>query len=546
MTVKKKEDKIHFAVDYITDRKKAEKELARLASYPELNPNPVLEIDDAGRVHYLNPAAKDLLGTEKPSRHPFLTGVPEVLGNRADVVREVKIGDYWYVQAIHNVPGSNRIRIYARDITDRKRAEEELNLYRQNLERMVEARAAELMAVNRRLRKEIANREKMEDEMLKVQKLESVGILAGGIAHDFNNVLTAIMNSVSTAKLLLKAGKESDKVLQTLDAALKTVRRATTMTYQLLTFAEGGEPVRKVAYVRNLVADTAEVSLRGSNVKCEFRFADDLWPAYIDEGQIVQVLSNLVINADQSMPEGGAMEVAAENVEVKVDDSMPLETGKYIKLTVRDHGAGIHKKNLPKIFDPYFTTKQGGSGLGLASAYSIAKKHGGTITVESKVGSGTAFYVYLPASGGKVIKEEHIEGSDFRSARILLMDDEEDVRDSVASALSLHGFEAEIAEDGTGAVKAYIRARKSGKPFDAIVMDLTVRGGMGGIEAVREIQKTDPDVKAVVVSGYSNNPVMADFKKYGFVGALKKPFEIKELSRVLQEAIAGKSRQGSF
>jgi signal transduction histidine kinase/ActR/RegA family two-component response regulator len=409
------------------------------------------------------------------------------------------------------------------------------------LQVLVRKRTRELMKVNLQLKDEIVRRREMEDEIMRAQKLESVGVLAGGIAHDFNNILAAVMNNISVVDMLLKTGGNSDKISRTLEAASRAVRRATTMTHQLLTFAKGGEPVRKTTYINNLIKETVDFSLRGSKVRCEFRVAYDLCPVRVDEGQIAQVISNLVINADQAMPGGGKMDISAENVTVTKDDSVPPKEGRYVKLTIRDWGVGIPKKYLTKIFDPYFTTKQKGSGLGLATSYSIVKRHEGFIAAESEPGEGTSFVVYLPVSDEKVACNVPEAEESSSGGRILVMDDDQEVRDSMAEMLQLKGYEVDFAREGAEAIKSYTEALKSDRPYVAVVMDLTVRGGMGGEEAVREIRRMDPDVKAIVASGYSNDPVMSDHEKYGFIAALAKPYDVADLSKLLQRVIADKS-----
>jgi len=387
--------------------------------------------------------------------------------------------------------------------------------------------------------RDITSRKRMENELLKVEKLESLGILAGGIAHDFNNILSAIMGNVSLAKLLVKPEEKLHKYINNAEIACA---RARDLTQQLLTFAKGGAPVKKTSSIAQLLNETAGFALRGSNVRCEFRIAEDLWTAEVDEGQISQVIHNLVINADQAMPQGGALQVLAENTLVNGQKGIPLPEGKYIAISVRDQGIGIPKEYITKIFDPFFTTKQKGSGLGLASCYSILVNHGGYITAASEPGAGSTFTFYLPASAEKIehresSREVHSEGK----GKILIMDDEDIIRDMAQELLSGMGYEVELAGDGVEALNRYQEARASGAPVDAVIMDLTIPGGMGGEEAIQKLLVIDPEVRAIVSSGYSNNPVMADYKKYGFSGVLAKPYKITELSAVLQSVMNEKS-----
>ena len=384
--------------------------------------------------------------------------------------------------------------------------------------------------------RDITEQRKMEQELQKIQKLESVGILAGGIAHDFNNILTGILGNISLAKM--EANPE-DEIYARLTEAEKASLEATNLTQQLLTFSKGGAPIKKTASIAELIRDSADFALRGSNVKCEFSIPDDIWPGEVDKGQMSQVINNLIINADQAMSEGGIIKVRAENVTVGAEHNLPLADGKYVKIEIEDEGIGIPKEHLPKIFDPYFSTKQKGSGLGLATSYSIIQRHAGYITAESELGVGTTFYIYLPASQKKEILEK--KGAEERpfvgKGKILLMDDEEIVRNVAGAMLKYIGYEVDFAEDGAEAIELYRKAKESGQPFDVVIMDLTIPGGMGGKEAISKLIEIDPNVKAIVSSGYSTDAIMSDFKQYGFSGVIAKPYKIKDLSEVVHKAI---------
>jgi signal transduction histidine kinase/CheY-like chemotaxis protein len=382
---------------------------------------------------------------------------------------------------------------------------------------------------------DITSRRAMEEELLKVQKLESIGVLAGGIAHDFNNILTAILGNISLAKIYSEGG---DRAGERLTEAEKACLQAQALTQQLLTFSKGGAPVKKVLSVSQLVSDSSLFALRGSNVRSEMSVPDDLWTVEADEGQIGQVIGNLVINADEAMPLGGVIHVQAENVTMTASDGLPIRDGKYVRVSVTDYGVGIPQEILPRIFDPYFTTKQKGSGLGLTTAYSIVKNHDGLITVESRPGVATTFHVYLPASEKEEEPRQDSEEQLIRGkGRILLMDDEETIRDLAAEMLSLMGYEVVLAEHGAEAIDLYKSARISSRPFDAIIMDLTVRGGMGGREAIEILSKIDPNIKAIVSSGYSSDPIMADYGKYGFSGVAAKPYTASELGEILSKVL---------
>lgn len=399
----------------------------------------------------------------------------------------------------------------------------------------------------RGIARDVTERKKIEEELQKAQKLESLGVLAGGIAHDFNNLLTAILGNISLAKM---HGDPKDKAFKRLTEAENASFRARDLTQQLLTFSKGGAPVKKVAFIKELIMESASFAQRGSNIGCEFSIVEDLWPLELDEGQIGQVINNLAINAQQAMPQGGVLKIRAENVSWGeptihtggIVDGIPIKEGKYVKITVEDHGIGIPEEHLSKIFDPYFTTKQKGSGLGLAVTYSIITNHDGYIGVESKLGIGTKFYIYLPVNDSNMTrlinlaKVNPIEGK----GRILVMDDEEIVRGVLSEMLSQIGYEVRCARDGSEAIDLYEEAKQSNKPFSAIIMDLTVPGGMGGKEAIKKLLEIDPEAKALVSSGYSNDPVMSEYKKYGFMGVVNKPYKMEELSRSVYEVINGK------
>jgi PAS domain S-box-containing protein len=383
--------------------------------------------------------------------------------------------------------------------------------------------------------RDITERKKMEGEVFKAQKLESLGILAGGIAHDFNNLLTAILGSISLLKMY---GKSHDESYQILEQAEKASMRAKALTQQLLTFAKGGEPFKKTLSIAELLRDSASFGLRGSNVKCEFSIPDDLWPVTVDEGQISQVINNIVINADQAMPEGGIIKINACNLLLANDEVQPLREGKYIKFDIEDRGVGIPVEYLQKIFDPFFTTKRKGSGLGLATAYSVIKKHEGHIAVESEIGKGTTFTFYLPASKEELVQKKSEGPTALKGkGKILLMDDEDLLRNFTARMLERIGYEMESASDGSEAIELYAKAKASEKPFDAVIMDLTIPGGIGGQEALKKLSEIDPHVKAIASSGYSNDPVISGFGDYGFMGVIIKPYRIEELSDILSKVI---------
>ena len=324
------------------------------------------------------------------------------------------------------------------------------------------------------------------------------------------------------------------------NAAEEACLRAQSLSQQLLTFAKGGAPVKKLFSVAELLTESSAFACAGSPVRCETTFPENLWWIEADPGQLGQVFQNLTINAIQAMPNGGTIKVWAENLTLGKASDLPLSAGRYIKISVRDQGMGIPAEHLPRIFDPYFTTKQKGSGLGLASAYAIIKKHDGHIAVESKPGVVTTFYIYLPAVDQQVTPQpEEDRGLPMGKGKILAMDDEEMVRKVLERMLAPLGYEAEFARDGGEAVEMFVKAQESGQAFAAVILDLTVPGGMGGKEALAKLLEIDPQIKAIVSSGYSDDSVMADCQKYGFSGVIAKPYKISELGKVLNSALTG-------
>jgi PAS domain S-box-containing protein len=388
------------------------------------------------------------------------------------------------------------------------------------------------------LANDITEQKMMKENMLRSQKLESLGVLAGGLAHDFNNLLTAILGNISLAKL---NATPDESVSRYLEFAEQATLRAQNLTQQLLTFARGGSPVKKPLSAKKLIVDSADFAIRGSRSRCEFNIVPNLRSIEADEGQLGQVVNNLVMNADQAMTGGGTVRVSGENVTLTADNPLLLKPGDYIKISVTDHGMGIPKDNLKKIFDPYFTTKDKGIGLGLATCYSIMKQHDGHITVESTPGAGATFSLYLPASPVETVPAapDTDRAPLHGTGRILVMDDEEIVRDVLHRSLTRLGYVVVSAREGEEAITLYEQALKSDQPFDAVIMDLTIPGGMGGKDAVIRLREIDPAVKAIVASGYSDDPVMAHFRDYGFSGVVSKPYLLKDLSQTVHAVISG-------
>ena len=375
------------------------------------------------------------------------------------------------------------------------------------------------------------------EERLKAQKLESIGTLAGGIAHDFNNLLQGVFGYISMAKLLFE---QREKSFAMLEQAEKALHQSVDLTSQLLTFSKGGRPVKKLIDLRPVIENAAKFALSGSRTDYRLTVEDGLWSVEADTGQIGQVIQNIVLNADQAMPEGGTIEIAAQNVPAGTAAALQgVGRGNYVEISIRDSGIGIQGRHLAKIFDPYFTTKEKGSGLGLATSYSIVKNHGGLIAVSSEPGKGSLFRVYLPASANR---PEPMSRSGTmvsgRNGRVLVMDDEELVRKVAGDLLRELGHDVELAEHGEAAIEKFRQARQTGRPFDIVILDLTVRGGMGGAEAVRRLLAIDPTVKAVVTSGYSDTTITADFQDHGFRAFLRKPYDTERLKEVVSRLMA--------
>ncbi len=380
----------------------------------------------------------------------------------------------------------------------------------------------------------ITTRKEHEKELLKIEKLESLGVLAGGIAHDFNNILTGIMGNISFAQMFLESEHKSYKPL--LDAEKASVRAA-ELAHQLLTFARGGEPIKKVISIQNILKESISLALHGSNVKANINIPDLIHAIQADEGQMSQVFHNIIINATQAMPGGGTLTVNAANEILQESNSMVLPGGNYVRLEFIDQGCGISQDNLKRIFDPYFTTKSAGNGLGLASAHSIISRHGGHLGVVSIIGQGSTFTIHLPSIGVQYSSfkdsRDAEQSSVHKGGSILVMDDEEMLLEMMTGMLENLGYQAVTAVNGHEAISLYKAAAANSAPFAAVVMDLTIPGGMGGKDTAQQILSFDPHACLIVSSGYSNDPIVSEFGSYGFKGAISKPYRIKELGQLL-------------
>ncbi len=388
------------------------------------------------------------------------------------------------------------------------------------------------------LARDITDKHQMEAEVFKGRKLEAVGVLAGGIAHDFNNILSAILGNIELATYRVE---KDDKAVSLLSDAQKATKRAAKLTQQLLTFSRGGHPVKEATSLTGLISETADFVLHGSQVSCDYTFQDDLWMVDVDSGQISQVIQNIILNATHAMPEGGKINICCNNVEDNATESfLVTHEGNFVRITIRDTGVGIPQNVIDRIFDPYFTTKREGSGLGLAICYSIIKKHDGHITVQSSPGKGTLFTLYLPAkhsSNVTVAIPQKLQPA-VKAARIMVMDDEEMIREIAQKQLSILGHDAVLVADGEEAINKYLELQASGTPVDLVIMDLTIPGVMGGREASKKLLQIAPETKIIVASGYSNDPLMANYREYGLSAAVAKPFDLGRLKKAIEDFLA--------
>ncbi len=515
----------------ITRSKEAEQKLAeqkeRLAVTLRSIGDGVITTDTRGRVVLLNQVAEQLTGwpQELVAGRP-LAKVFNLIDEKdrhpcADPVQQV-------------MTGGGRFNLNSRTIL----------VARDGTERSISHSGAPILDVNREtvgvvlVFRDMSEQNRLEAELIKSKKLESLGVLAGGIAHDFNNILTAILGNLSLVGLCLP--KEERETHELVEEAKKAALSARDLVQQLRTFAKGGEPVRKTAAIDEIIRESADFILRGSNVACRYHFPDDLWFADIDAGQISRVIQNLVLNAKQAMTAGGFIDIGCRNIRKENHDPLPLADGLYIEVSVRDQGKGMDTATMATIFDPYFTTKDEGYGLGLSICHSIIRKHKGHIAVESEPGRGTVFIFYVCASKHVPVDED--KGgclSTDSGGRALVLDDEALVGISIKKMLEHLHYQVTLVRDGQEAINSFLEAAESGMPFSLAILDLTIPGGMGGEEVIKELLRHDPRAKVLVSSGYSDNPVMAHYQDYGFSGVLEKPFQIEELGRVLATVMNG-------
>ncbi len=487
----------------------------------------VITTDISGKILLLNKVAEDLTGwSNEEASGRSLIDVFQAIDVQS---REIYDNPATRVIGSSNIVGTaNHAILVARDGRERSIAESGAPI------RDANNNIIGVVLVFR----DITDQLKTEKELLKVKKLESIGVLAGGIAHDFNNILSAILGNISLA---LFDSELTEKTKKFLSEAEKASLRAKDLTQQLLTFAKGGEPVRETSSLGNIIKDSANFVLRGDKVACHYNIPENLWLVDIDKGQISQVIQNVVLNARHAMPDGGTIRVTCENIEsLQAEDVILPQDSKWVRVIMTDSGKGIPNNLIDKIFDPYFSTKQNGSGLGLAISHSIISKHNGHISVKSTPGVDTTFTIYLPAAlhQQEQGQTEEIVREFKGKAKIMIMDDEEMVRDVARAMLTRLGHNVVLANNGTEALELYREHNSSGEPVDVAIMDLTIPGGMGGQDAVKEVLTFDPEAKVIVSSGYSTDPIMSNYQEYGFCAALVKPYQLQGIAKVINQVLA--------
>ncbi|MBJ6752466.1 ABC transporter substrate-binding protein [Geomonas anaerohicana] len=515
----------------ITDRIEAEqargKALMLVETLLAQSPMGIVVFDgDSGNCIRANQAAADILGGS----------VPELLGQNFRQLPSWR-GEGGMLEQAGLVLADGTPRALERELQSTFGKELTLRSYLSRFQ--VEERAHLLVMVQDITEEKRLDREnkRIETQMLNMQKLESLGVLAGGIAHDFNNILTGIVGNISFAQMVLE---KEHKAKGPLGKAEKACQRAAELAGQLLTFARGGQPIKKVFSVKQLAAESLSLVLRGTNVKGRIEIADSLDIVEADEGQMNQAFNNIIINAVHAMPGGGTLTIAGRNELMEPENRLGLAPGHYVRLDFKDEGCGISESDLKKIFDPYFTTKASGTGLGLASTHSIVTRHGGVILADSTPGRGTTFTIYLPSLGqsaAQLAREQESSHAPAGGGSVVVMDDEELIRDLTGAMLEQLGYTPTTCCEGSEAVELYSAARQKGERYDAVIMDLTIPGGMGGKEAAQCILELDPQACLIVSSGYSNDPVMSEYRKHGFRATLSKPYTVKDVARVLREVL---------
>jgi len=508
----------------ITERKEAEEEYIRLSTAVQQSPSIIAITDKEGFIKYVNPRFSEVTGFS----------IEESLGKDLNFL-------------LSSQPSEFNIEEIWAHLSEKEFWHDEIQNKKKNGTYYWESVSLSPIRDNRSniinyvmVAEDITEKKKNELELQKSESLKGLGKLAGGIAHDFNNILSGIYGNVSLAMAKMDSNHPAIKYL--IDTN-KSMDRATKLTRQLLTFSKGGAPEFQTVDLARIIKETVLFDLSGSNIKPVFQFEKDLNDSEVDSGQIQQVFSNLTINAKQATPMGGCIYIEAENYVLNDDHEINLKPGNYIKIRFRDEGCGIPEQHIERIFDPYFTTKEHGTGLGLATTFSIIKQHKGAISIDSELGKGTTFTLYLPAARKKSVlkvQQEHIKEpfKTHKTARILIMDDEEMLRKMTAKMLQTMGYETDTSSDGNEAVHKYSRSVEEKKTFDLVLMDLTVPGGMGGKEAVAKILEIDKNAKVIVLSGYSSGSELSRYQEWGFSGKIDKPFTMNKLKTEIQRHLS--------
>ena len=514
----KTKNTVLFIVRDITDRKIADEQIRKLSTAVTQSPASIAITDIKGNLEYVNPKFTEVTGYS----------LNEVKGINLKILKAGTLDDEFFKNLWDTISSGKKWRGEFHN----KKKNGDLFWESASISPIFNSENKIINYV--KVAEDITEKKRIDLELLKMEKLRSIGTLAGGIAHDFNNILAGIYGYVSLALFKMEEKHPSYHYLAETE---KSINRATQLTRQLLTFSRGGSPVKKDVNLVKIIKETVIFDLSGSNVKPVFNFAKNLHKGKVDEGQIQQVFSNLTINANQASPDGGHLYISAINSYVSEKEILDLKSGEYLKITVQDEGTGIPKKYLDKIFDPYFTTKQTGSGLGLATTYSIIKKHNGHLEIDSVIGEGTKFTIYLPASKEKLIEQNPVmKTKDFKihsSGGILIMDDEKVIRAMASKMINSLGYKTETASNGDEVISKYEESIKNKNPFDVIILDLTIPGGMGGKEAAKKILKINSEAKIIVSSGYTSGAVLSDYKAFGFIEKIDKPYTMASLNEVL-------------
>ncbi len=485
----------------------------------------VISTNKDGKVVFMNPVAEDLTGwNEKEAKGKDLDKVfhivSEITGERIKGPVEKAIEEKKIIAL-----GNNTLLI-SKDGTKR---------VIEDSASPIVTKEGELLGVVLVFR-DVTEKRKLEKELAKMEKFEAIGRLAGGIAHDFNNLLTGILGYIEILKLKIQEEDVKEKIDKLIDALL----RAKDLAYRLLTFSKKRNPIKEIVDVVSIVKDVTTLTLSGSNISIRYEIGKEIWKIKADKSQIAQVIQNIVLNAKEAMAEGGEIKIRIKNTELG-EGTLSAPKGRYVKIEIKDTGPGIPKEIMDKIFDPFFSTKEAGNGLGLAVSYSIVEQHGGHITVSSEEGKGTKFTIYIPAIEKEDAKKEETTEEEREvvnnGKRILVMDDDENIREILKEELEFLGYEVEGAREGEEAIKEYSKALRGGRPFDLVILDLTVIGGIGGKDAAKKIKEIDPNAIIIISSGYSEGDIMANYKEYGFNGVLKKPYTIGELRKILNEIL---------